>query len=69
MSNIFLAIKFIMKLIDVFQEIGKLVKEKKLDEWITELQKTTEDGKRAETPEQKQQVAKDMVRLIGGLGN
>lgn len=69
MSNLFLAIKFVMKLIDVFQEIGKLVKEKQLDNWIAELQKATEDGKRAETPEQKQQVAKDMVRLIGGLGN
>lgn len=69
MSNIFLAIKFIMKLIDVFQDIAKLVKEKQLDSWIQDLQKTVEDGKRAETPEQKQQVAKDMVRLIGGLGN
>lgn len=69
MSNIFLAIKFVMKLIDVFQQIGVLVKEKGLDNWIADLEKSVEDGKRAETPEQKQKVAKDMVRLIGGLGN
>lgn len=68
MSNIFVAIKFIMKLIDIFEKIGVLVKEKKLNDWISDLEKTVDNGEKAETPAEKRAVASDLVRLIGGLG-
>lgn len=69
MSNIFVAIKFVMKLIDIFEKIGVLVKEKQLNDWIADLEKTVDNGKNAETPAEKRAVASDLVKLIGHLGS
>jgi len=67
MGEIVLVIKFLYQLIGVAQKLAAFIQEKNLQSWLKELDQTVENGKKAETSQEKLDVAKKMVDLIGSL--
>ena len=67
MAEIVLVIKFLYQLIGVTQKLAAFIQEKNLQSWLSELDQTVENGKKAETSQEKLDVAKKMVDLIGSL--
>lgn len=66
-ENITLVIKFASQLMTLFDKAGTVIKEKKLEAWVTDMQSTIDTLEKAETPEQKRAVARNIVDLIRRL--
>lgn len=66
-ANISAVIQFLPKLIDMLDRLGKLIKEKQLEAWVNDLQQTIEKAEKAQTPDDKRAVARDLVGLVRRL--
>lgn len=55
------------RLLDAASGIKNLIGEQQLKSWISDLENTIDDLKKAQTPDDKLKVARDLSRLINGL--
>lgn len=61
-------IQIVNRVIPLIEKLGKYIKEKNVEKWIDNLEKVVDDLEKAQTPEEKQNAAKNLVGLIRTLG-
>lgn len=60
-------LKAVPKLIGLMERVGQWIKEKNVEAWLDDLDKTITSLEEAKTPEEKRKSARDLASLIRRL--
>lgn len=67
MGGIIAFLQCVPKIISLMERLGRMVEEKKINDWLDSLEKTVTHLEKAETPEEKKNAAQALAHSIRSL--
>lgn len=67
MSGLIAFFQVLPKIIGLIDRLGRMIEEKKINDWLDNLEKAVEHLEQAKTPEERKDAAKSLVSTIRGI--